>query len=330
MNSLSCKSCGSLDIFSRKYVDDFFSKTQLFNDHVVVCCKQCGFGYSSPKLEDRDIYEFYKNVYRNAESPYYINFDQLSPQGKDRAIAQLQLGLNFLKVTDFENLIFLDIGPGDGSSFVAALEKNIKNFYAIELSKDSANAYEKLFKVSTFEVIEEIPENILFDIVLSSHCFEHFYYEDLIVYLKKLKVVMNPNGVVIVEVPNDDFRVMKKYSDSPHFIFFSKESIRNLFIKCGYDILFCETCGHKIDDYDDITKKEHGFISRLKSSVTKVISSVAFGRTIIDFIKRVLIKFQIIPDPKNSLVDFNKKTYEYGGDRICLRIVAKPITSKQS
>ncbi|MHA8087417.1 class I SAM-dependent methyltransferase [Aquirufa sp. Wall-65K1] len=323
MNSLNCKSCGSSNTLSRNYVDKFFDKTHLFNAHIVICCRDCGFGYSFPHLDEKVVYEFYKNVYRGVESPYYINFDQLIPQGKDRASAQLQLGFKYLTGKNKGNLKFLDIGPGDGSSFIAAKEKEIKNSYAIELSKDCSNAYERLFKVSTVESIERIPKNLFFDIILSSHCFEHFYYEDLILYLEKLKLLINKDGVLVVEVPNDDFRIMKNYSDSPHFCFFSMESLKKLFTYCGYEILFCDSCGHKIHEYDEITNKSYTLFSNLKTKSKNLISKSAFGRTVIEFLKSKLIYFKILPDPISYLIDFNNKTYEYGGDRNCLRIVGK-------
>jgi 2-polyprenyl-3-methyl-5-hydroxy-6-metoxy-1,4-benzoquinol methylase len=325
MNELGCKSCGSTDTISRDYVDNFFSRTRLFENQIVVCCMQCGFGYSLPKLEENVIYEFYKNIYRSQDSPYYINFDQLTPHGIDRAIAQLQLAFDFLGEKKTGELKFLDIGPGDGSSFIAIQDKNILSSYAIELSKDSADAYRKLFNVSTAETIEQVPSNLLFDIVLSSHCFEHFYIEDLKVYLLKLKCLISSGGVIVVEVPNDDFRIFKKYSDSPHFTFFSKESLQRLFTECGYEIIFCETCGHKIKDYDEIANQSSNLRNRLKSTIVNIVSKSAFGRRGIIFLKRKMIKTKLMLDPKALIEEFNTKTYEYGGDRICIRILAKPF-----
>lgn len=52
--------------------------------------------------------------------------------------------------------------------------------------------------------------------------------------------------MLVIEVPNVDFRVHKhlRFPDTPHTIFFSKDSICRLLIKSGYDIKHIQVLGN--------------------------------------------------------------------------------------
>lgn len=144
----------------------------------------------------------------------------------------------------------LEIGCGQGN-FSSQLLKNKVEVWGVEPDKNAAEiASKRLFKVlaSTLdEAIDNLPNNY-FDAIILNDVLEHLYYpwEDL----KKLKNKLAKSGVVVSSIPNvryskNIFKLffMKdwKYTesgilDNTHFRFFTKKSIKRMYVECGYSI----------------------------------------------------------------------------------------------
>lgn len=133
----------------------------------------------------------------------------------------------------------------------------------MEPSERAASALKRVYSTATFSSLTELSENKkMVDVILMSHNLEHFYIpcgDDL---LAQIGQVMTPETGLIIEVPHVD---MRKHSeirlfDTPHFMFFSKESLRLLFESKGWDVLYCETCSSMYQDFS--IQKNYG-LSRI-------------------------------------------------------------------
>lgn len=287
---------------------DFFNKLK------IIGCNACGFSFSWPELPDSDVNLFYKENYRRKDSPFYINFSKLKEPFRlsSRSLSQVLLAKQFV---DFkEKDIFLDVGPGDGVSFSVAI--NVlphPQMCAIELNKGSSIAYKEVYGVSTFKNIKDVESShIKAKIILLSHSFEHIKLTQLSYFLEKVKNIIDDDGVMLIEVPLVDMRKHKLFrsNDAPHFLFFSRDSIRTLFEKHNWNVIFLNSVSKKYSkDPKHISEAtKNVFIKFLVSSVRKILKTIPL------FIVRALSKY-IGP---NINEDFS-----YGGDRTCLRLIVK-------
>lgn len=144
----------------------------------------------------------------------------------------------------------LEIGCAQGNFSSQFVNKGIET-WGIEPDLSAALfAKDKLYKVlvgTLDEKIDEIP-NDYFDAIILNDVLEHLLYpwNDL----EKLKLKLTKSGVLISSIPNVRYAknlfnlLLKKdwnYTDcgildTTHFRFFTKKSIRNMFVKSGYTI----------------------------------------------------------------------------------------------
>ena len=83
---------------------------------------------------------------------------------------------------------------------------------------------------------------------------------------------MDKEGVLVIEVPHVDLRIHAdiRGADTPHLIFFSIQSLKELLNKFNFDVLFIDTCG---EEY--ITADQHPNDLNLSSSnIKKIIKKI--------------------------------------------------------
>lgn len=146
----------------------------------------------------------------------------------------------------------LDIGCGEGF-FVASLNKN-NNFesWGVEINQKVAeiakNNLDKVLVGNISDLLISIPNNY-FDCIVFNDVLEHM--ENPYQVLEKIKTKLSSSGVIICSIPNvRHVRVLRdllfkkqwKYEESgildkTHLRFFTKKSIKDMFINAGYHIL---------------------------------------------------------------------------------------------
>jgi hypothetical protein len=223
--------------------------------------------------------------------------------------------------------LFVDLGPGIGHSFSAAsfLLKSPTSV-AIEMNNGLEKAYKRLFDIETYGTFNEFLDNNnkrQVKILLLSHSLEHFKLSWLEKFLNELKSVIAGDGVILVEVPHVDMRIHSKwrFNDSPHFLFFSKESLMKLFESHGWRVLFCDTVGASWEpasaEYVDTPSKKKT-VRRVLREYLGVLSKNVLPAKIQEAIRKALRGKYILsslPGPE----------FSYGGDRTCLRLVVGHI-----
>jgi len=265
-------------------------------------------------LTDANVGLFYRDYYRGKNSPFYIDFTQLKNPIRlsSRSLSQVLLAKQFV---DFKkNDVFLDFGPGDGSSFMSAISiLPSPKMYAVELNKNSSIAYKDAYGISTFENLDQIEDNgIKAKIIILSHSFEHIKLTQLPYFLEKIKNIVDEDGILLIEVPLVDMRKheLLRSQDAPHFLFFSLDSVQMLFERHGWKIIFLNSTSNKYNHNRSSEKIQ-------KKNFYKIFSNIA-GKILKKmpiFVVRMISKYI-----NNISFDEN---FSYGGDRTCIRLVLK-------
>lgn len=318
-----CELCGTSSKSKNiKYETTYFGNSKIFEKINIECCDKCGLGIAHPIPKKNDLDNFYANEYRAVGSPFHIDFKITIGQLKTdlRSISQIILALHFKKINQGD--VFADLGPGGGDSFASMTDifgKNYVNCWAIEYSAGAAAYYKQKFNVeSHFDLSQMCSEKSKkVDLLLSSHSLEHFSFVEGLSFLNSLHDCMSASGVAVFEVPHVDLRMHAdvRGGDDPHLLFFSKQSLVLLFEKCGYDVLFAETCGTHFEKIiaNGGSQKNNALKSILKRSVRRLLNSFPrLGNLIVKIFGEKGINFR---DPN----------FAYGGNRDCLRIVVRPI-----
>jgi 2-polyprenyl-3-methyl-5-hydroxy-6-metoxy-1,4-benzoquinol methylase len=181
----------------------------------------------------------YQNYYNNSVDPDG-NKRNLAKE-KSYKVKQFKIILNYLKNEKYKKKI-LDIGCGYGWMLS---ELNKKNFdrYGVELNDDARNIAIKN-KIKVFKKIEDI-KKISFDYITLVHVIEHLKNPEY--YLKKIKKLLKKNGVLIVETPDFDSAMARRYNlkfrlihDKTHVSLFSLDSLCRFLRMQGFDIFKIE------------------------------------------------------------------------------------------
>jgi SAM-dependent methyltransferase len=249
---VNCLCCNDKNYDGSNLILDYrntnFVDSEIFNNRQIIICNVCGFGVLIAEPDSIEIQEFYTHKYRSIDSGHYFDFEKSGPLKNidPRSFAQIQTGIFFVDFATNDN--FLDLGPGNGHSFSMASQLLPKpNLFGIEFNQGAERFYKDKYNVKTYGTLPLlIEQNIEFKMVLLSHSLEHFRKEEMIEYISSLKNILSADGICIVEVPNDDFRVEKSRSrinDAPHLLFFSLNSIKMLFENHGFEVIYSKIVG---------------------------------------------------------------------------------------
>jgi len=321
---IECPVCSKHTLKYFDYFDRIWNKEFIFSELIILGCQNCGFGFSWPELPNTTIEKFYAFKYRDHSSPFYINFNKLKRPIIDhqRQISQLLLAKQFVEFKSGDK--FLDIGPGDGVSLsTAQVVLDNPTLMTVEGNKGASEAFKKLYLIKNYGCIDAVLKSgVKAKIILMSHSLEHFKLDWLNLLLANLKQLIEKDGVLVIEVPNVDFRIHDNYriEDSPHFLFFSLDSLRELFKKNGWTILFSNTCGEPYEVWWE--RLSMGLPNKHQFSFIRVSKKILM-KFIPNFIKKIVFnKIYLFKSSQRSpVVKIKSNEYSYGGNRTCLRIV---------
>ena len=115
-----------------------------------------------------------------------------------------------------DSLDVLEIGFGNGAflDFSKAVGWNISGVELIPTLID--RAAQNGFKV--FHSIHDIPIQNKYDLIVAFDVLEHIEQDQLLSFLEKIRNFLNPNGILIIRVPNGSspFGLSNQYGDVTH------------------------------------------------------------------------------------------------------------------
>jgi SAM-dependent methyltransferase len=249
MNDLEkCPVCRKENIVISDYCNVNYMTLSIFHYLKKGICTNCGFSWVLNPPSQVELLEFYESSYRIKKnmmlrkSLKFLGFFVLDI----RSLCQLKLAESFVKFHRKD--VLLDIGGGVGNALINFYSYlGIKNNFIIEISRSVFTNF--FFKSigTRFSKVEEFGAiGVSAKMILLSHVLEHltvFTAKKLLIDLKQL---VKNDGIILIEVPNDELREFfaeKFQEDTPHMMFFSKKSLTMFLEEAGWRVLFCETVG---------------------------------------------------------------------------------------
>ena len=318
---------------SNVYNDMAWNKSEFFSNLKIFHCEKCGLGFSNPSVSIEDLTTYYSLIYRAKNSPFYFDFNskvqkrirKSYPYANERSFSQILLARTF---TNFdENDIFLDIGPGKGGAFaISKLILPSPKLYGIELTNGAAKYFKEKFNALTFSSLKEFNNSSnKAKIILMSHSLEHYQFSDLDDLFSDIIFALDDNGVIVIEVPHCDIRLHAdiRGNDTPHTLFFSKNSLKLLLIKFGFEVLFIDTCcdlWKTTEQFEDI-KETFLFSLKIKYKDSYNKLPIYVQNTIRSIVRSVYNVKKILKKEKGFYKTIPQ--HSYGGNRNCLRVIAR-------
>ena len=198
-------------------------------------CNDCGLIWRSPG--SMDLKKEYDENY--VESNNYLK-NRKHKIKKATWILQIALNIN----PGLNSL--LEIGSSIGSTLEAAKGLGMDhlgievNRYAVNYCMDTGlNA-----KIKTVEDL--IEEDHKYDIIYMQHVLEHF--EDPFLVLAQCKQLLNDGGLVVILVPNSNYRSARKNRENhrfyningvgkEHYVYFNYQSLSKVLESMGYEVI---------------------------------------------------------------------------------------------
>lgn len=319
----------------------------------IAVCPNCYFGFPTTRVSDEDLFNYYNHAYtgKSKKATWTSLINAFNRYHFDtRALAQVLLIRQYITTSPTDKL--LDIGPGLGYAFHTCNQlKMPMNYFAVEPQEEAHPRLQKLGVTIIPALFGTQPIPALqphrFKIIVSSHSLEHFNAEDVPVVLQNIHILLADNGVLILEVPNEDLH-RQSYFSIPHLAFFSMESLRVSLEKAGFELLFINGAGETLevlrqrgdkmirhsDNPKDFQTAKDGKIQQsthVLDCLEKTKRIQTRKRMLIDGLNRILpqtIMTRLLDlRAKRAAPDFytllSSPEFQYGPDRDVLRAVAK-------
>lgn len=212
---MPCLSCGEQISPLRKYKFKSQAFKNVYKDRYIYRCRNCSLKQADiSNVNESLLIDYYRSAYRQIAKIVKIT-DVSIPYYKNRAAALIKL-LQQHHPSPINSAF--EVGAGYGF--------NIK---ALKAAYPTARAATDEIDETIFDDLVGIDRGNLkdgpFDAILLSHVIEHF--TDPTKLLKDVADALAPNGVVIVEIPNDiDGIIPITDCDEPHITFFTTDTFQ--------------------------------------------------------------------------------------------------------
>lgn len=234
-NYTNCPICNNTNFKAYKTCKDYTSSGEIFE---ISECNSCGFTFTNPIPEEKEIGKYYK-------SEEYISHSNTS-KGIVNKLYQIVRNITLDKkvkllksLTSNRNL--LDIGSGTGE-FLNHAQKNGFNVEGIEPSEIGRKQSLENFNIAVSE--EGAMKNFEdeeFDVITMWHVLEHVYH--LNERIETIDRILNSKGYLIIAVPNRlsyDSTIYQEhwaaYDVPRHLYHFRPNDIKNLFEKNKFEL----------------------------------------------------------------------------------------------
>ena len=247
-NKLNCKFCN----FCKKEnpMELYYPNVRNCQDGHIVKCKECDLRQLIRK-KNVSLKEFYLN---DGQDKAIQNITKISKVEQIESEVQtmiqrakiIQEKINELKLVKKEIKI-IDVGGGYGNLSLEIRKLNINNDINLQIDILEPRNLENLFyteynlnKITTFLDYDFVEKNKnKYDFVLNYHVLEHV--SNPVDFLKNMYDLINENGYLCLEVPNDDLdliQINKKYADKINYIeshenYFTKITLSKICMKIG-------------------------------------------------------------------------------------------------
>lgn len=226
-----------------------------------VRCKECGFIYTNPRLEDENMDDEVSQIYGNGLSSYSDKYN-LKKQAEYRKILK-----RFEKYRQLNNI--LEIGCNVGAFLYQARARGW-NETGVEPVEACAKYAQEKYRLNVIPASLEnarLPENS-FDVVYSNTVFEHLSHPTRV--LREVLRILRPGGVVYTCTVNYDSYTRELLGEGWHLLrtadhlsFYTPETIVRFHEKVGLGVIKLKSNGVR-------TRKKNNYVIR---NVKKALQS---------------------------------------------------------
>jgi SAM-dependent methyltransferase len=317
----SCCICGEGPLQPvRGYRTQSSHGARLFRGGRLARCARCSSVQLTPRPDAAQLGRYYEADYRrgplygkDVADPATFPRDNLFYYNRGRSVAE--------KVAEYvtrPDARILDVGTGYGHVLHALGERYPdSDRLAIEFSDAAVDHLRSIGVRVEVAPVEEVLGHLdqTFDVIALSHVLEHLL--DPVRVLQLLRLKLDPDGILYIEVPNIEPDLLNRYPDhpwaprydEPHVTFFSRETLTAVLDRAGFDVVFCDTAGPAYRDVSAL---------RFRLPPFRVTVQRLIPRRLFTFLRGLRATSAL------RVKDREEAFYRYGGFRIWIRAVARP------
>jgi len=259
-----CKSSNNLTIYAKKQCNfdnnpsnpetlasNAILKYLIQRDHITINtmrCSNCGHLFLSPtfspdeirKMYSSESYKLFAELKKTYENKTKQKWEQIvagnnwDEKKKESLLKRPEIIKDVLnRYATWYRKKILDLGGASGHNLTSF--KKESQLFVMDLRESE----EKNEDIVYFRDYDSLSKNAPFDIIISTHTFEHIV--DLDQEMKNISNILKKGSHVYIEVPCDSFSIIAKKKPRniyPHINFFTRNSLENLFLLNGFKTKF--------------------------------------------------------------------------------------------
>jgi len=279
MNCLICNNNNSVQ-FLDNYKLEIMEDKNYFKDAKIYKCDDCDFCFVSPMPSVEKLNYFYENVYRADGRPPYLVSENYEDQKKhyleDKNLSYLLYLTTLIDVKKIKT--FFDFGGGDGDLGYALKKK----FPQLELFCTEGDKHcRRILDDRGYKNLKDFRKiSKKFDLITTTHSLEHL--SDVNSIFEKFNEILNSKGYIFFEVPNCPKEYWEgRTSDSPHLLFYTKNSIEKIAKIHGFEIINFSFSAYSF-------KKDHLYQRESQNSYYKSLKGILPTVKIKKFLKKII------------------------------------------
>ena len=230
--NVECEVCGHLE-FTSIIDKGRIGGPGIYGELPIKGCNQCGYIMLNPVWEEQLYIDYYKNKYRKVTMGDILPSDEYIDRQKFRGGKILEYITQFLPKPSK----MLDLGCSVGAMMHAFVNGGWE-VTGVDPDENSVAMGKKIFGYNLMQGDAETLsiEDEKFDFIMLSTTIEHFY--DLHQSMSAVRKILNNDGVLLFSYRSDQiWGSIFEYFNHNHFRYFSKETIKLLMIRLGFEII---------------------------------------------------------------------------------------------
>ena len=208
-------------------------------DKIELYCDRCDLHKSLNIVKQQDTYK--SEFWEESDYSEFTGSD-FTDKGVQDLVLTFESWYSYFRPFLDKKKNILDIGSGTGVSCIL-LEKKGYNMTGVDPDPKNAQLINSKLKKGKCinSYFEDLKIENKVDAVWLTHVIEHLEQPDIL--LEKCKEWIIPDGIICIAVPDCENPDMLKSSlTNPYHIYhFTKQSLKRLFEKCGYDVIKCDS-----------------------------------------------------------------------------------------